>query len=82
MVIENNLTEERGNVAMDLWQPEWVVDVGCGCELGVTIDDGCFVVLYPNGCGQWQLGTHIPLEVAKLLGKLAESTHGYKVGHN
>ncbi len=49
------------------WQPRWRVDVGHGCEVGVTVDDGCFVVLYPDEMGQWRPGTHIPVAAACLM---------------
>jgi len=52
------------------WQPEWLVDVGCGCELGIATDDHCFIVLYPHD-GQWQTGKYIPVQVARRLGELA-----------
>ena len=52
------------------WQPKYIVDVGCGCEVGLSTDDGCFIVLYPNDVGQWELGTHIPMQVAQLIAKL------------
>ena len=47
------------------WQPEWVVDVGHGCEVGLTTDDGCFLVLYPQPDGSWRSGTHIPRQAAE-----------------
>lgn len=57
----------------DIWQPDQIVDVGHGCKLGITTDDGCFVVLYPTEFGQWRPGTHIPPPVAKVIGELATS---------
>ena len=53
--------------------PEWKVDVGSGCELGIAIDDGCFLVLYPKETGQWLPGKHIPPAVARKLGDLADN---------
>jgi len=55
---------------MSPWQPRWRVDVGHGCEVGITIDDGCFVVLYQNESEQWRPGSHIPLAAARLIGTL------------
>lgn len=55
------------------YDPEWKVDVGSDCELGIAIDDGCFLVLYPNETGQWLPGKHIPPEVAKKLGSLVDN---------
>ena len=49
-----------------------VVDVGHGCSVGIGTDDGCFVVLFP-GSGTWEIGTHIPVEVAEKLGELAKA---------
>jgi hypothetical protein len=53
------------------WQPKWVIATQVGSEMGVTIDDHCFVVLSPNGQGQWQSVKHIPKRVALRLGELA-----------
>ena len=53
------------------YKPEWKVDVGSGCELGISIDDGCFLVLYPKENDTWKPGKHIPLAVAIKLGELA-----------
>ena len=55
------------------WQPEWRVDVGHGCEVGVATDDGCFVVLYPTENGEWRPGKHIPPAAARLIGELCNS---------
>ena len=43
------------------------MDVGQGCQLGVTLDDHCFVVLYPQENGRWKPGTHIPEPIARFL---------------
>ena len=61
---------------LDIWHPQWIVDVGHNCQVGIATDDGCFVVLYPNEVGQWRPATHIPVAVAQLLGQLrmAKST--------
>ena len=56
--------------SINIWQPEYIIDLGMGCKIGVTVDDGCFVVLYPTGVDQWQPGTHIPKEVAKFIGQM------------
>lgn len=52
------------------WQPRWQVNVGHDCYIGITVDDGCFVVLYPTESGQWRPGAWIPPAAAKLLGTL------------
>lgn len=65
-------TEDR-QTGRDTWHPQWTVDVGQGCEVGITIDDGCFVVLCANEVGQWRPATHIPAAAARLLGALADA---------
>jgi len=42
------------------WQPKAIIDEP---SLGVTIDDGCFVVLVRNDLGDWNPTTHVPLSV-------------------
>ena len=54
-----------------LWVPQWIVDCGKGCEVGITIDDRCFVVLAKNWVGQWVPTTHIPREAAEKIGELS-----------
>ncbi|MBA7674845.1 hypothetical protein ES703_83070 [subsurface metagenome] len=72
--VKVNHSNNLGCPVIDTWQPTQIVDVGCGCNLGIATDDGCFVVLYPTEMGQWRLGAHIPLQVAKVIGELAETT--------
>ena len=73
------IPQEAGeSLAVSSWQPQHVVDVGCGCELGITTDDGCFVVLYPINSSQWRPSTHIPRKVAEKIGELAKSLPDYK----
>ena len=55
------------------WRPRWLVDVGQGEKLGLTIDDGCFVVLYPTPDNFWRSGTHIPPQVAERIAQLVSS---------
>jgi len=55
------------------WQPEWTVDVGHGCEVGLATDDGCFLVLYPQPDGSWRPGKHIPRQAAERIGQLLAS---------
>lgn len=52
------------------WIPRWLVDCGKGCEVGITIDDHCFVVLAKSSSGQWGPATHIPWQAVDKLGKL------------
>lgn len=61
---------DPGSTAAATWKPGWTVDVGHGCSVGVAKDDGCYVVLYPDGDG-WRPGVHIPPAAAKLIGELA-----------
>jgi len=57
----------------DLWEPTWLVDVGQEITVGIAMDDGCYVVLTQAQTGQWKPMTHIPVEAAKMLGRLAGS---------
>ena len=59
---------------VSLWQPRWRVDVGHDCEVGVTVDDGCFVVLVQNESSEWHPTAHIPVAAARLIGTV--STEG------
>jgi hypothetical protein len=54
------------------WYPKWTMEIGQGERLGITIDDGCLVVLYPRGENLWRPGTHIPKTVAARLGEFAK----------
>ena len=56
------------------WKPEWLVDVGHDCQVGIAIDDGCYIVLCPNDVGQWLPTKHIPIAAAKFLGGLASNS--------
>lgn len=53
------------------YHPDWFVDVGDGCAVGITIDDGCFMALTQDEWGYWNPTTHIPARVAARLGELA-----------
>ena len=56
------------------WQPEWLVEDKHGCNLGITIDDHCFIVLSPDTEGQWHPIKHIPNTVARRIGQLANES--------
>ena len=56
-----------------VWTPKWLVDCGKGCEVGITIDDHCFVVLAKNWADQWMPTTHIPWEAAGTIGDLSRT---------
>ena len=54
------------------WQPRWVVRLPSGSEVGITLDDGCYVVLtFHVDIGAWKPAYHIPKNVAVELGSLA-----------
>lgn len=55
-----------------LWQPAWLVDIGQAIWVGIAMDHGCYVVLAQTPTGQWWPMTHIPVEVAKILARLAD----------
>ena len=55
--------------------PRWIVDVGSGRNMGITTDDGCFVVLAQDELGYWIAATHLPVQVARRLGELS-AAHG------
>lgn len=57
----------------DLWEPQWLVDVDAEIVMGIALDDGCYVVLNQLPCGNWKPSTHIPVEAAKMIGRLAVS---------
>jgi len=54
-----------------VWQPKEVVDLGNGCRMGITSDDGYYLVLSPSYTGSWKPSNWIPPVVAKRLGELA-----------
>lgn len=45
------------------WEPEWIVRTGSECQMGIAIDDGCFIVLRQDE-GEWKLASWIPSLVA------------------
>jgi len=54
-----------------VYQPKEVVDIGDGCRMGITSDDGFYMVLSPSYTGSWKPSSWIPPVVAKRLGELA-----------
>jgi len=66
-VIMENILCERPLV----WQPKELVDIGNGCRMGITCDDGYYMVLSPSYTGSWKPSSWIPPVVAKRLGELA-----------
>lgn len=53
-----------------IFEPAMLVDVGCGCRVGITSDDGCFLVLYPQPRGGWRPGKHIPRQAVEKMAEL------------
>ena len=74
-ITENHPPEDFSNSTerayADIWQPQWLVDVGQEIMVGVAVDDGCYVTLTQNVVGQWQPMTHVPVEAAQMIGRLA-----------
>ena len=50
-----------------VWQPQETVDIGNGCQCGISTDDHCYVVLTRNIVGGWTPSEWIPPKVAKRL---------------
>ena len=53
------------------WQPKEIIDIGNGLRMGITSDDGYYIVLSPSREGSWKPSNCIPPRVAKRLGELA-----------
>jgi hypothetical protein len=51
-------------------EPRWIIDVGDDCRVGITTDDRCFVVLYPQAGGGWKSGKHIPRKAVQKMSEL------------
>jgi hypothetical protein len=66
--VATNISGEGGT-----WQPKWFMDIGNQCQVGIDIDDHCFVVLTKNIVGSWTPSEWIPPKVAIRLGELAKS---------
>jgi hypothetical protein len=67
---EQHITEAKSN-----WQPRWLVDIGHGCQCGITIDDHCYVTLSKNWDDKWIPTSHIPIKVAEFLGELVNESN-------
>lgn len=65
--------DDRAESIVARWRPEWVIDIGNG-KLGVAVDDGCLVVLYPRPGNTWRPGTHIPKAVAIQIAELLKDS--------
>ncbi len=55
------------------WQPDWVFSLNSGGEIGLVVDDHCFVVLTIDHNNQWHPSYHIPEGMADHIGRLAAS---------
>ncbi|MCJ7516207.1 MAG: hypothetical protein MUO89_09660 [Dehalococcoidia bacterium] len=53
------------------WEPKEIIDVGNGLRMGITSDDGYYIVLSPCREGSWKPANYIPPRMAKRLGELA-----------
>lgn len=69
---ENPSAQDTNEVFPSSFAPDWIVDLGERCVLGITVDDGCFVVLTHDEWGYWIPTQHIPPRVAVRLGELAD----------
>lgn len=58
------------------WMPKWIVRVGSITKVGITIDDGHYLVLVRAGGGKWTPTKWIPKEAAIFMGKLAAEGQG------
>jgi hypothetical protein len=53
------------------WEPKEIIDIGNGLRMGITSDDGYYIVLSASPQGSWKPSNWIPPRVAKRLGELA-----------
>lgn len=71
LLSEAHTISEEERPTADLWKPQWLVDEADEIQLGIARDDGCYVVLAQQNSGAWRPMTHIPIETAKMIGRLA-----------
>ena len=69
-------SDDMDGASKPQWYADEVIDVGHGCFLGLVMDDGCYVVLYPQEDGGWKPGTHIPRQVAHRISELVKAMEG------
>ena len=67
-----NAATEPTNAPVSNWQPRWKVTDSRGDDVGITVDDHCFVVLVQNE-GRWKPSAWIPAGAAKLIGILSNA---------
>ena len=51
-----------------------------GCEVGITRDDGCLVVLVQQFPGHWIPTSHVPREAATVLAEMAYEPYPLQAG--
>jgi len=66
LTLYNTVCEEKV-----VWQPKEIIDLGDGHKIGISSDDGYYVVLLPGYNGSWKPTNWIPARAAKRLGELA-----------
>jgi hypothetical protein len=66
---QRTLVPEIGRCGRVVLRGRSPLNVGHGDTLGITIVNGCFVVLYPHD-GNWRPGTHIPRAAAERIALL------------
>ena len=62
--------DEFSRPICSVWHPQWIVTTPNGSDVGITLDDGCFVVLCSWPKGEWHPTTHIPPVAAEKIGSL------------
>ena len=53
------------------WQPKEIIDLGDGCKIGITAQDGFYTLFLLDCNGSWEPTNWIPARAAKRLGELA-----------
>ena len=54
------------------YEPVHIIDIGAGCQMGLAVDDSCFIALVQRG-GEWKIATHWPAPVVHAAEVLRES---------
>lgn len=52
------------------WKPQWLIDIEHDDVVGLTMRDGCFVVLVRKPDATWEPTTHIPRQAAERIAQL------------
>ena len=64
--VEMNLEKQFGDESGINWMPKWVIKSG----VGLTIDDGCYIILIRKAGGQWSPTKWIPKEAIDFINGL------------